>query len=610
MSKDEMTLSPLSLRTPSYPTVSPRNTGLVMSHGTTFPPLEHEDSEIRVFDLAPGTEDETELRGTYRVISLDVDEDDTPPYQTISYVWGAIDEKDKTFITIDDSHIQVTQNLRAALRRIRHPTNKTTLWVDSICINQQDDIEKTQQVNMMHRIYKHCTRCLIWMGEIPVIPTEETEEEAVRAARGVFDAIRIWSDMEDEVELPETLATDKAQKAAGRALGKLMSASWWSRIWTVQEALAPRKARILWGPHTVSWALTVRAADNVMTDYRQAWSLEWMSFFPSGDCSYFTAPIVGLRMASQWKDSNTPPIEMLWRFRYRDASDPRDKVFALFGLDRDDRSFLPGITSCQYYELDVVDLFKRVTIDLIKDAANGGDDRGLRALIGFRGETKRTQGLPSWTVDWAVSDEPRSQFWVHNHFLPHFTADRGLPILDVNALLSPDDDSIIRLNGIYVDDVVVCSEPMSDGQQLGGAIEMLLLQVDRYRSYLRDSRNNAWRLEKSKGKWRSEFKKLMDMSFIGQAHQHYWLQSYWPGQRIFITSHGCLGLGPSTAKPGDEVWVFSGGRYPFLMRQWGDGGAIGEAQDYEMVGDAFIADIMTGQAVESRVDKQRFISVH
>lgn len=92
------------------------------------------------------------------------------------------------------------------------------------------------------------------------------------------------------------------------------------------------------------------------------------------------------------------------------------------------------------------------------------------------------------------------------------------------------------------------------------------------------------------------------------------------GQRIFITKTGNLSLGPSTTQPDDEVWIFSGGRYPFLMRQWTVGGseesekeglcAKGEADDYEMVGDAFIPDIMAGQAVESRIDKQRFINVH
>lgn len=595
------------------PTASPEaaaaNDGVIsLSREIRYPPLDPEKCEIRLFDLAPGTETDDEFMGTYRVISLDQDEEDMTQYQTISYVWG--ETSDDSFVTVDGCAIHVTRNLQAALRRIRHATKPTTLWVDSICINQADDKEKTQQVNMMHRIYKSCTRCLIWMGEIPVNLDEETEEEAIRAAQGVFDAIRIWSDIDDEIELPETLATLEQQEAAGRALDKLMGAPWWSRIWTVQEALAPRKARILWGAHGVSWAIASRAATNVMTDYRPAWSLSWFAFFPSGDCSYFTAPIVGLRVAAAWKEENPRPIEMLWRFRYREASDPRDKVFALFGLDRDDWSFLPGITSLQYYELDVVELFKRVTIDLIKDAANNGDDRGLHALIGLRGEKKGTPGLPSWTVDWARADESVSQFWVHNNFIWQFTADRGLPRLDVDTLLSPEDDSIIRLNGVYVDEVAVCSETMAHGQQLDHTREMLMALTDRYRDYLRDSNDTSWRLEKMTDRWNYEFDKLMDMSFTGENHDPYWLGDYWPGQRIFITSKGCLGLGPSTTASGDEAWAFSGGRYPFLMRQWGESGMVGEAEHYEMVGDAFIPDIMAGQAVESRIHKQRFINVH
>lgn len=576
-----------------------------------FPPLDSEENQIRLFELAPGTDNE-EFTGSYKVI--DLDETDVK-YQTISYVWGDVTEP--AFVTVDGFKIHVTLNLLTALKRIRHPTETTTLWIDSICINQQDDQEKTEQVNLMHRIYKECARCLIWLGEVSVIEGEETEEEAHIGAQGVFDAIRVWSDMDDEIELPSTLLTMEDQIRAGKALKKLMDSPWWSRIWTIQEALAPRKARIIWGPHRLPWALMHYAAENCIDDYHPGRGLDWDAFFPTGDNGFFTAPISGLGIAKEWKDENPRPIEMLWRFRYRQASDPRDKVFALFGLDRDDWSFLPGITEGNYYELDVVDLFKKVTLDLIQDAANDGDDRGLHALIGLRGEKKAIPGLPSWTVDWTKAEESLAQFWVHNYFIWQFTADTGLPRLDVDELTASEDSSIIRLNGIFFDEVAVCSEPMTEDQDLEAVTEMMLALLSKYRQYRIDNKDEDVPEEEMKTteEYEEEFEQLMDMSFTGEDQDEYWLENYWTAQRIFITATGCLGLGPYTLEPDDEIWVFSGGRYPFAMREWGvvaddDWSNVGEAEDYEMVGDVFLPAIMDGEAVEPRMNKQRFINVH
>lgn len=454
---------------------------------------------------------------------MSLDEDKDVQYQTVSYVWGSASASEVSFVTVDGSRIPITPNLKAFLHRIRDPKKTLTLWVDTICINQQDDKEKTQQVNMMHRIFRQCVRCLVWIGEIPLLPGE-TEEEASNAALGAFNAIRMWSDLEDEIELPPMLATDEGQKSAGRALQKFMDAPWWSRIWTVQEVVAPRKTRVLWGPHTISWALMQAAAQVVISKYNDQWGLDWFKFFPSSHCDYFTAPVIGLGIAAEWKDEDPPPIEMLWRFRSRDASDPRDKVFALFGLDRDDWSFLPTITSCTYYELDVVELFKKVTIDMLIDAADDGADRGLRCLIGLRGEKKKTQGLPSWALDWTIAEESLSQFWVHNYFLLEFTADQGLPMLDADALVCPDDDSVIRLNGLYFDSVAVCSEIIRHNQNMDDLTAMLLSLIPEYIRYCESlDENGSGEDIKSIDTWQAEFKTLMEMSFIGdEPHDPYW----------------------------------------------------------------------------------------
>ena len=99
-----------------------------------------------------------------------------PPsaYEAVSYVWGSACHR--AVIRIDGKDVKVTQNLAAALRRLAFPNRSRILWVDQLCINQEDDLEKATQVPLMSQIYSRAKHCLIWLGEIdPGIPTVNVE---------------------------------------------------------------------------------------------------------------------------------------------------------------------------------------------------------------------------------------------------------------------------------------------------------------------------------------------------------------------------------------------------------------------------------------------------
>jgi Heterokaryon incompatibility protein (HET) len=61
--------------------------------------------------------------------------------------------------------IQITVNLDAALRRLRLPDQPRLLWVDAICINQGDIIERSRQVRIMRDIYANAKTVVVWLGE-------------------------------------------------------------------------------------------------------------------------------------------------------------------------------------------------------------------------------------------------------------------------------------------------------------------------------------------------------------------------------------------------------------------------------------------------------------
>lgn len=125
-----------------------------------YPNLDAGSAQIRLIVLERGTLN-SPIHSTYRVVSLD---DENLSYETLSYVWkdGAGTEP----IWVEGKAASVTLSLFGALEQLRLVDSERTLWIDAICINQSDASEKTQQVDMMRRIYSQCKQCNIWLGPL------------------------------------------------------------------------------------------------------------------------------------------------------------------------------------------------------------------------------------------------------------------------------------------------------------------------------------------------------------------------------------------------------------------------------------------------------------
>jgi hypothetical protein len=59
----------------------------------------------------------------------------------------------------------IRSNLAAALKAIRQPKDEVDIWVDAMCISQENDAEKKIQVAMMETIYSRAQSDTIWLGE-------------------------------------------------------------------------------------------------------------------------------------------------------------------------------------------------------------------------------------------------------------------------------------------------------------------------------------------------------------------------------------------------------------------------------------------------------------
>ena len=196
-------------------------------------------------------------------------------YSALSYTWGPptagadcyILEAEKSNerscdICVNGKLLSVTPNLRDALIRLRSSNPKGLLWVDAICINQDDLVERGSQVNIMSEIYGQSTEVVVWLGEEDLQTRDTTNliREIALTARahainGKLVNPRLFSRW--AFEDPETLSwmgLPCVTKAQWKALMHLYSRRWFERLWVVQEVALSRNTKASWKLSAEAWS--------------------------------------------------------------------------------------------------------------------------------------------------------------------------------------------------------------------------------------------------------------------------------------------------------------------------------------------------------------------
>lgn len=133
---------------------------------SSFPYSKLQPGEFRILELLRGPV-AAPIRGVLKtkLIELEDSSDYYGYYEALSYVWRqepldpnkAERPPDHILLCLDGQtklvKFPVTWNLAMALRYLRESDDDRTLWIDAICVNQEDDIEKGQQVPQMRAIY-------------------------------------------------------------------------------------------------------------------------------------------------------------------------------------------------------------------------------------------------------------------------------------------------------------------------------------------------------------------------------------------------------------------------------------------------------------------------
>ncbi|TDZ67640.1 Heterokaryon incompatibility protein 6, OR allele [Colletotrichum trifolii] len=217
-----------------------------------------------------------------------------------------------------------------------------SFWIDAICIDQENDSERGQQVNLMKDVFSAASFVIAWIGE----------PESQEGLPALFDYLK------DLKHTPRNNRGDFLRNSKRRFAFEdarwLVSRPYWSRIWIVQEFTLARELYILCGPHAISWPSLQQFSPfwNVENDQPRELSKLRRSRLVDSKRPSFTdrEPDSGAR----------PTLTRLLAFcKDYQCTDPRDRVYGLTELDEED-----GLRAD--YSIDAFQLYHRVLSHLGK----------------------------------------------------------------------------------------------------------------------------------------------------------------------------------------------------------------------------------------------------
>lgn len=546
------------------------------------------------------------------------------PYEAISYVWGS-NVKDHT-ILCSGRIIHITANLHSVLRQVRWPTKFRAVWADSICINQDDIDERTQQVASMGDIYSEASRVLMCLGadergqakgaasltgEIASMVRQTIEELGLEGGlRGNFPAI----DPDDPI------FTD------GRwtCLEALTAQPWFTRVWVVQEVGLAREVLVVWGGRELSW-------DSVMI------TAIWHAVRgPQSSTSRWYGRINGVHLESLqqhhrslYRTLNRNPVrqdfselfpstfpQLLDMTRTLQLADPRDRIYAFSGLAK---RFTYGAIRIEIqpdYKRDFRVIYREFARQHIMTT---GELDMLHAVT--KSCTTMPGSLESWVPRWDLdSEQPDATRWMMearitprngDSWKPEFVGNNGLKVRGVvldricfttthvfeNRSLDdgPDDDLAALEILVHGWNQALSHRAMRPGLVYPPGNQLLALSVVL-----------TWA-----GHWlgwdtwccaRAAF--ILKLIELGAAHdcspadlqryrqeaaggqwQDFWARAWsrMAGCKLMTTERGYLGFVPEHSQVDDFVCIIFGTRAPFVLRR------VEIDEGYKLLGQCFVA---------------------
>jgi hypothetical protein len=576
--------------------------------------LKESEKEIRLIRLAAGCSPESDetvqcVLEPYSLISRQ-----PIPFVAISYCWGISTEK--RVVRIGGLSLTVPASAEEVLRvALQVEGSSSYIWIDAICIDQSNLLERNQQVALMGTLYTKAHRVLVWLGN--------SSAGVERALLSLHSILQQCQDVTcDGATLDETLwGGTGAQKhylysddglpssCDWQALEEFFKSRWFKRMWPIQEVCLAKEAICYYGEHTISW-----------TDI--ALSARWMyhrKYWLTSGKRY-----AGVDCAAEVRDTIESPMglyALLQMCIYFEATDPRDKIYGLLGLIPDSS---PGAPAGQYA---IVPDYKKSLKDVYTAAARVAVAEDSLTVLGRAIWYRPAKVPPRYPDGLVIGNFPS---WVPRLDW-HWDPEQGSP----NAIVAASDtgasggmrpqvsdeipiNDVLRISGILVSEVAHVGPTFTPtlvarNEDLAKAIEEshdLISHLhpsttssdrtDRLLKALCAGNEESRSIEEGIPSLRASLDQILSTygtlkagvdavvniddsdglskAFSSVIHEHS------INRCIIATDNGTIGLGPPGVCEGDAIVIIFGAIVPYVLRKQG---AV-----WTLIGDAYVEDSM------------------
>lgn len=432
---------------------------MVMSplwHHSLYLPLDSRKKQLRLLTISR-MQKEALLECDVQTFDLD----QVPRFDAISYVWG--DGSLVERINFCGLQRRVTRNLFQALKRLQKQDDSNFMWIDDLCINQQDKTEKNHQVPLMRHIYKSAERVFSWLGhsDTDTLPGFSLIERWADAILSTNPTAETWSNSQarreaiQNIERPFDLQDWTSFVAFARK-------SYWERIWILQEVTLARQCILLCGDYELPfeklmWAYRAWTTGNL----RSPQLVELVRPVGEGTpfYSFMKVPLEGgafvkvkVEVSAQRELRQFPFL--LKRASILLASDPKDKVYGILGLLNLASGKIPVD-----YQCDDIAAYSNTLLTLAKEV-------GRLDLLSFAGNLEEgvqettTKEWPSWVPDFRCNNRrnmdgrfAESSLYYNMFF---FNAS-GNSIAQCN--IDSTNPKLLNVRGLCLDDVAEAVQP-------------------------------------------------------------------------------------------------------------------------------------------------------
>ena len=281
--------------------------------------------EIRLIEILPGSlADTVVIRLIHTVLH-----ENRAKYDALSYVWG--DKSDPVNIICDEYPLSVTKNLHTALVQLRRDRVYTPIWIDAVCINQEDLDERARQVRLMRQIYGNAETVYVWLGRASA--TTAAGVELLHRAYEIKERFpeKVKGGRPSEVE---ALGLPAGEDPAWRNVVEIFTRPWFTRVWVIQEVTVAANRVFLCGNFRIRQEAVQMVYRSNLDFYALRYGL--MQHWPQergGQYERLKNVIAfGIIAAYYARSGPCDLLSLLFLTRGFEATDPRDKIFALLGI--------------------------------------------------------------------------------------------------------------------------------------------------------------------------------------------------------------------------------------------------------------------------------------